>query len=128
MYFTFAKIVQLVVSRCGYLHLYTELLMDFLIKDNLVFLGDMSDIWFECDGTALPWYTFPIIKSRHLPIGLLYDIYSKNLTWHITVHTQGYPTDSLLLHNTENNTANLYMSALKQVMRCFSDNNSSQIF
>lgn len=71
----------------------------------------VDDLWFDFEGVPLRWT---------LPVGVLFDmcLASKNargtLPWHLTLHTQGFPSAALLRCPGEETLRLEYVNALKE--------------
>uniref|UniRef100_D3ZJZ1 Autophagy protein 5 n=1 Tax=Rattus norvegicus TaxID=10116 RepID=D3ZJZ1_RAT len=68
---------------------------------------DVSEIWFEYEGTPLKW---------HYPIGLLFDLLASSsaLPWNITVHFKSFPEKDLLHCPCKDAVEAHFMSCVKE--------------
>ncbi|XP_035296263.1 autophagy protein 5 isoform X3 [Cricetulus griseus] len=68
---------------------------------------DVSEIWFEYEGTPLKW---------HYPIGLLFDLLASSsaLPWNITVHFKSFPEKDLLHCPSKDAVEAHFMSCMKE--------------
>ncbi|XP_061027792.1 autophagy protein 5-like [Eubalaena glacialis] len=68
---------------------------------------DVSEIWFEYEGTPLKW---------HYPIGLLFDLLASGsaLPWNITVHFKSFPEKDLLHCPSKDVIEAHFMSCVKE--------------
>ncbi|KAG3290010.1 autophagy protein 5 isoform X2 [Ictidomys tridecemlineatus] len=68
---------------------------------------DISEIWFEYEGTPLKW---------HYPIGLLFDLLASSsaLPWNITVHFKSFPEKDLLHCPSKDAIEAHFMSCVKE--------------
>ncbi|MBZ3887515.1 Autophagy protein 5 [Sciurus carolinensis] len=68
---------------------------------------DISEIWFEYEGTPLKW---------HYPIGLLFDLLASSsaLPWNITVHFKSFPEKDLLHCPSKDAIEAHFMSCMKE--------------
>ncbi|TKC52594.1 hypothetical protein EI555_018043 [Monodon monoceros] len=79
-----AEPYYLLLPRVSYLTLVTDKVKKHFQK--VMRQEDISEIWFEYEGTPLKW---------HYPIGLLFDLLASSsaLPWNITVHFKGIICD-----------------------------------
>lgn len=53
--------------------------------------------------------------SRHIPLGVLYDLYGSGLPWSIVVHFQGFPSGDILRCPGQECVQSVFMNVLKEV-------------
>uniref|UniRef100_A0A7N4NYU9 Autophagy protein 5 n=1 Tax=Sarcophilus harrisii TaxID=9305 RepID=A0A7N4NYU9_SARHA len=100
-----AEPYYLLLPRVSYLPLVTDKVKKHFQK--VMRQEDISEIWFEYEGTPLKW---------HYPIGLLFDLLASNtaLPWNITVHFKSFPEKDLLHCPSKDTVEAHFMSCMKE--------------
>ncbi|KAB0340751.1 hypothetical protein FD754_022854 [Muntiacus muntjak] len=95
----------LLLPRVSYLTLVTDKVKKHFQK--VMRQEDISEIWFEYEGTPLKW---------HYPIGLLFDLLASSsaLPWNITVHFKSFPEKDLLHCPSKDVIEAHFMSCVKE--------------
>ncbi|XP_065767629.1 autophagy protein 5 isoform X2 [Muntiacus reevesi] len=97
--------IDLLLPRVSYLTLVTDKVKKHFQK--VMRQEDISEIWFEYEGTPLKW---------HYPIGLLFDLLASSsaLPWNITVHFKSFPEKDLLHCPSKDVIEAHFMSCVKE--------------
>ncbi|KAL6087201.1 hypothetical protein STEG23_008810, partial [Scotinomys teguina] len=97
--------LELLLPRVSYLTLVTDKVKKHFQK--VMRQEDVSEIWFEYEGTPLKW---------HYPIGLLFDLLASSsaLPWNITVHFKSFPEKDLLHCPSKDAVEAHFMSCMKE--------------
>uniref|UniRef100_A0A8D0TYW3 Autophagy protein 5 n=1 Tax=Sus scrofa TaxID=9823 RepID=A0A8D0TYW3_PIG len=100
-----AEPYYLLLPRVSYLTLVTDKVKKHFQK--VMRQEDISEIWFEYEGTPLKW---------HYPIGLLFDLLASSsaLPWNITVHFKSFPEKDLLHCPSKDVIEAHFMSCVKE--------------
>uniref|UniRef100_A0A2K5WW25 APG5-like n=1 Tax=Macaca fascicularis TaxID=9541 RepID=A0A2K5WW25_MACFA len=100
-----AEPYYLLLPRVSYLTLVTDKVKKHFQK--VMRQEDISEIWFEYEGTPLKW---------HYPIGLLFDLLASSsaLPWNITVHFKSFPEKDLLHCPSKDAIEAHFMSCMKE--------------
>uniref|UniRef100_A0ABI7VVT9 Autophagy protein 5 n=2 Tax=Felidae TaxID=9681 RepID=A0ABI7VVT9_FELCA len=100
-----AEPYYLLLPRVSYLTLVTDKVKKHFQK--VMRQEDISEIWFEYEGTPLKW---------HYPIGLLFDLLASSsaLPWNITVHFKSFPEKDLLHCPSKDAIEAHFMSCVKE--------------
>ncbi|XP_077018645.1 autophagy protein 5 isoform X1 [Tamandua tetradactyla] len=100
-----AEPYYLLLPRVSYLTLVTDKVKKHFQK--VMRQEDISEIWFEYEGTPLKW---------HYPIGLLFDLLASSsaLPWNITVHFKSFPEKDLLHCPSKDVIEAHFMSCMKE--------------
>ncbi|XP_040589116.1 autophagy protein 5 isoform X8 [Mesocricetus auratus] len=100
-----AEPYYLLLPRVSYLTLVTDKVKKHFQK--ALRQEDVSEIWFEYEGTPLKW---------HYPIGLLFDLLASSsaLPWNITVHFKSFPEKDLLHCPSKDAVEAHFMSCMKE--------------
>ncbi|KAG8522099.1 Autophagy protein 5, partial [Galemys pyrenaicus] len=100
-----AEPYYLLLPRVSYLTLVTDKVKKHFQK--VMRQEDISEIWFEYEGTPLKW---------HYPIGLLFDLLASSsaLPWNITVHFKSFPEKDLLHCPSKDAVEAHFMSCVKE--------------
>ncbi|ERE86262.1 autophagy protein 5 [Cricetulus griseus] len=100
-----AEPYYLLLPRVSYLTLVTDKVKKHFQK--AMRQEDVSEIWFEYEGTPLKW---------HYPIGLLFDLLASSsaLPWNITVHFKSFPEKDLLHCPSKDAVEAHFMSCMKE--------------
>lgn len=100
-----AEPYYLLLPRVSYLTLVTDKVKKHFQK--VMRQEDVSEIWFEYEGTPLKW---------HYPIGLLFDLLASSsaLPWNITVHFKSFPEKDLLHCPSKDAVEAHFMSCVKE--------------
>ncbi|XP_049754309.1 autophagy protein 5 isoform X1 [Elephas maximus indicus] len=100
-----AEPYYLLLPRVSYLTLVTDKVKKHFQK--VMRQEDISEIWFEYEGTPLKW---------HYPIGLLFDLLASSsaLPWNITVHFKSFPERDLLHCPSKDAIEAHFMSCMKE--------------
>ncbi|XP_032194808.1 autophagy protein 5 isoform X2 [Mustela erminea] len=100
-----AEPYYLLLPRVSYLTLVTDKVKKHFQK--VMRQEDISEIWFEYEGTPLKW---------HYPIGLLFDLLASSsaLPWNIIVHFKSFPEKDLLHCPSKDAIEAHFMSCVKE--------------
>lgn len=86
-------------------HVYLSMNNDTL-REHFATTAPKEDIWFSASDNPLRW---------NLPVGVLYDAFANSaLPWSVTIHTQDFPTTTLLRCPDDNTVKSFFWNSLKQ--------------